>query len=72
MFLPTETLRVVTLEFVSKHSSVCISAALHQLTPSCAKTVLSQFDPELIVVSSRCPEALLDMLRDFGESEAAE
>nr|DBA11336.1 TPA_inf: MSH5 [Sporisorium reilianum f. sp. reilianum] len=29
-------------------------------------SLLSQFDPELIVASSRCPEALLDILRDFA------
>nr|WJN24919.1 DNA mismatch repair protein [Pseudozyma flocculosa] len=30
-------------------------------------SLLSQFDPELIVVSSRCPETLLDVLRGFAE-----
>ncbi|TKY90703.1 hypothetical protein EX895_000701 [Sporisorium graminicola] len=67
-----DTVAPLLVEHETMAPSEAVEAAGTDLANSAAHygyvgSLLPQFDPELIVLSSRCPEALLDMLRDFAE-----
>lgn len=50
-----------------KFHNVRILTLLRCVLPLSHSAVLSQVNPNLIVVSTRCPEALLNLLRLFGK-----